>query len=63
LKRLEYTPEVLRKLKAIKEEVTINYGNDVAYKVMKKVINSIQDLQIYDNKGPSVEKVTGIKCD
>ena len=38
-------------------------GNDVANKVMKKMINSIQDLQIYDNKGPSVEKVIGIKCD
>ena len=63
MKRLEYTPEALRKLKAIKEEVTINYGNEVANKVIKKMINSIQDLQIYDNKGPSVEKVIGIKCD
>ena len=63
MKRLEYTPEALRKLKGIKEEVTINYGDEVANKVVKKIVNSLQDLQVYDNKGPSVEKVIGIKCD
>lgn len=63
MKRLEYTPEALRKLKGIKEEVTINYGDEVANKAVKKIVGSLQDLQVYDNKGPSVEKVIGIKCD
>ena len=63
MKRLEYTPEALRKLKRIKEEVTINYGNEIANKVVKKIVNSLQDLQVFDNKGSSVEKVIGIICD
>ena len=30
---------------------------------MKKIVNSLQDLQVFDNKGSSVEKVIGIVCD
>lgn len=47
MKKLEYSPEALSKLKSIKAEITGKYGADLANKIMIKMVESIRNLHIY----------------
>ena len=51
------------RLHAIKQEITAKYGLEAAKAVLRKITKSIRDLQQFENKGPSVESLTGIPCD
>ena len=63
MKKLEYSPDAIEKLHEIRQDVTIRYGVETAKKVLNNIVQSIRDLQRFENKGPSVESMIGIPCD
>ena len=63
MKKLIYSPDAREKLKQIKQYVTQKFGTDTANKVIKEMTKSFRDLQQFENKGISVERVLGIPCD
>lgn len=44
----------------IKKDITAKYGENVAYRVLKKMTQSFRNLQYFEKKGQSVEKIFGI---
>lgn len=48
----------------LQQHVTQKFGTDTANKVIREMTKSLRDLQQFENKGVSVEKVLGIpSCD
>lgn len=60
MKELKYSPGALEKLRAIKREITLEYGENVAGRIMKKMTQSFRNLQYFEKQGQSVENVFGI---
>lgn len=63
MKQLKYSPDSIEKLKEIKREIATQYGLKIANRIISKMMKSIRDLQHFENKGQSVEGLTGISCD
>ena len=63
MKRLEYSPDAAQKLRNIKYDVTINFGADVAKRVMTNMTKALRRLQKFEKSGISVEKSLGVSCD
>lgn len=63
MKRLEYSPDAVQKLRNIKHDVTINFGADVAKRVMTNMTKALRRLQKFEKSGISVEKSLGVSCD
>lgn len=63
MKKLQYSPDSIEKLQEIKQDVTMRYGAETAKKVLNNIMHSIRGLQRFENKGVSVEELTGVPCD
>lgn len=63
MKRLVYSPDAAQKLRNIKRDVTINFGADVAKRVVSNMTQTVRRLQRYEQSGISVEKAIGVPCD
>ena len=63
MKRLEYSPDAAQKLRNIKRDVTINFGADVAKRVVSNMTQALRRLQQFEESGISVEKTIGVPCD
>ena len=63
LKRLEYSPDAAQKLRNIKRDVAMKFGEDVAKRVSTNITRTLRRLQRLEKSGISVEKVTGVSCD
>lgn len=63
MKRLKYSPDAAVKLRNIKRDVTINFGADVAKRVVSNMTRALRRLQQFERAGRSVEKTTGVPCD
>lgn len=63
MKKLMYSPDALEKLQIMKQDIADRHGAEIARKVIMKITKAIQGLQQFENKGQSVESVTGISCD
>lgn len=63
MKKLVYSPDAIEKLQEIKRDVTIRYGVEKANAVIKRMMTSFRDLQLFEYKGPSVESMLGIPGD
>ena len=63
LKRLEYSPDAAQKLRNIKCDVTMNFGADVAKRVVSYMTKALRRLQKFEKSGISVEKTLGVPCD
>lgn len=62
MKQIRYTPEARKKLMQMKDDLVENYGSSKASAIVKKIIKAIDDLQIFEKKGISVEQCLGIPC-
>ena len=60
MKELKYSPDAVEKLHTIKKEIAERYGENVACRVLKKMTQSFRNLQYFEKKGQSVEKIFGI---
>ena len=56
MKRLEYSPDAAQKLRNIKRDVTMNFGADVAKRVVSNMTKVLRRLQKFEKSGISVEK-------
>lgn len=63
LKRLEYSPDAAHKMRNIKHDVTLNFGADVAKRVVTNMTKTLRRLQEFEQSGISVEKTIGVPCD
>ena len=63
MKKLQYSPDALEKLKEIKQNISSRYGAEKAKAVIKEMTKAFRDIQQFENKGPSVENLIGIPCD
>ena len=63
MKKILYSPDAVEKLQEIKQDIRIKYGKQKANKIIKNLLKAIGGLRIYENKGPSVEDLTGVICD
>ena len=63
MKRLEYSPDAAQKLRNIKRDVTLNFGTDVAKRVVSNMTKALRRLQKFEKSGISVEKTLGVPCD
>lgn len=58
--KLKYSPDASDKLKNLKKQISTSHGNDVATRVVSKIMQEIRGLQDNPEKGPSVEALLGI---
>lgn len=63
MKHVKYTPDAADRLRAIKKEVTMQYGAKKATEVIKRIKKSVDDLLFNEKKGPSVEAMFGVESD
>lgn len=62
MKKLQYSPDAIEKMHEIKRNIDARYGEKRAKAVIHEMTKSFRDLQQFENKGPSVEKLIGIPC-
>lgn len=63
MKKLQYSPDAVEKLREIKQDVSARYGHKKAEAVIQKMTKEFRSLQQFENKGSSVENLIGIPCD
>lgn len=63
MKKIEYSPESKQDLLAVKKHITLEFGEETAIKVIKKITGDIRKLEIYENIGVAVSEMFGISCD
>lgn len=50
-------------MRNIKRDVTLNFGADVAKRVVTNMTKTLRRLQEFEQSGISVEKTIGVPCD
>ena len=63
MKKIKYTPDVADKLRALKSEISQEYGSDRAKKIVKSITDAIRGLYDYEEKGPEVSKMFDVVSD
>lgn len=63
MKRLEYSPEAREQLLDLKLELTFEYGEVFATRVLTRMMRNIRGLTVFEKKGISVSAALGIPCD
>lgn len=63
MKKLLYSPDAIKKLHDIKQEISARYGSEKADAVIREMTKEFRGLQQFENKGPSVANLIGIPCD
>lgn len=58
--KLKYSPDTRDKLRELKRQITVTYGNQIAIKILSSITSDIQGLRDNLEKGPSVEALLGI---
>lgn len=63
MKEVMYSPESQQDLLEIRREVTIEFGEDAAKKVLSKITTTIRSLSVHEEIGAKLSKQYGIPCD
>lgn len=63
MKKIQYTPKAMKKLVQLKQDIEKSYGDTKAKQIIKKILIAIDDLQVFENKGISVEQCLKIPCE
>lgn len=63
MKKIMFSPDAKQKLVQIREEITFKYGAETAKKIISKMLSAFGELQMFENKGSSVESIIGVPCD
>lgn len=63
MKKILYSPNAIEKLQKIKWNIRVKYGVQISNRIIKNILSAIKELRIYENKGSSVARMTGIPCE
>jgi len=63
MKEVSYSPEARQDLLILKSNLSFEYGEFIAKKILTKITKSIRMLGFHDNAGIDVSKSTGKACD
>jgi len=63
MREISYSPESRQDLLEIKREVSGEFGDDIAKKVLGKITKTIRTLGIHEEMGTELSKKYGISCD
>lgn len=61
--KIEYSPQALEDLKNLKTYLSINWGEDISEKVLRKITADIRRLALYPNSGVNLGKKIDITTD
>ncbi|MBO5303914.1 MAG: hypothetical protein J6A92_07680 [Lachnospiraceae bacterium] len=63
MKKVEYSQIVRRKLKALSERLTSEFGSNISRKSLKQITDAVRGLENFAEKGVSVALKYDIDCD
>lgn len=63
MRRIEYSQIVRRKLKILRARLTNEFGAEISEKSLKKIINAVNGLKIFAEKGVLLSAMYDIECD
>jgi toxin ParE1/3/4 len=61
--QIDYAPEAVSKLAAIKKKIKEEYGENAALRILKKMTASIRNLQRFENIGVELCKLLDVQTD
>ncbi len=61
--KLEYSQVVRKKLRKLRNELTQNYGEDNAKKILRNITKGIRRLESFPQSGTKISSQYGIECD
>jgi len=61
MKKIIYTPDAADKLREINSTIYSQYGSKIAKSIVGNITKAIRGIADNENKGPSVEKMFGVK--
>ena len=63
MKKIKYTPDAADKLRELKKTISLQYGEDKAKDVIKKITDAIRGLCDNEKKGPEVARMFDVDTD
>ena len=63
MKKIKYTPDAADKLREIKKDITERYGADNSRKILKTITDAINELSVYEKKGPAISDLFDVDTD
>lgn len=63
MKKIKYTPDAADKLRELKHNLVERYGLEVSKKILKNIMDAINELALYEKKGPAISELFGIDTD
>ena len=63
MKKIKYTPDAADKLRELKKTISLQYGEDKAKDVIKKITDAIRGLCDNEKKGPEVARMLDVDTD
>lgn len=63
MKKIKYSPDAADKIREINQGISEQYGTENAKKIVKGIIDAINDLSIFEMKGPALSDLFGIDTD
>lgn len=63
MRKLQYSQNVRRKLKALRERLTKEFGSEAAGKALKRITDAARGLEDFAEKGVSVSSMYDIDCE
>lgn len=63
MKKLEYSPIVRRKLKRLKEYLSLEYDNKTAHDILQGITDDADNLKTFENSGVDISKIYNIDTD
>ena len=63
MKKIKYSPDAADKLRALKRDISGQYGTDKAKQIVKLITDSINSLTLFEKKGPAVSELFDVITD
>lgn len=63
MKKIKYSPDAADKLRALKAEISAQYGVDKAKQITKAITEEIKGLALFEKKGPAVVDLFDVVTD
>jgi plasmid stabilization system protein ParE len=61
--KVEYSPKALEDLQDLNIYIAENWGTDVSNKILKKIVSSVRNLELYPSSGASLGKIINVETD
>lgn len=63
MKKIKYSPDAAGKLRALKTEISVQYGVDKAKQITKAITEEIKGLALFEKKGSAVSELFDVVTD